>query len=82
MILASDLPLYFDGAKFADKYQLDSMRDFCVDVLGVFVCPSLPDLTLEDLADCVSEPLPSSDERLEAAELMIDLLLTDTQGGA
>jgi len=72
----------FDGAKFARKYNLDPMSDFIIDASGYLQCPFLPELTAEDIADCVLDPPPSSvDERLEAAELMIDLLL-DTQESA
>ena len=75
-------PLNFDGSKFAAKYGLD-VTAFWIDTQGFFQCPLLPDLTDADLADCIADPaIPTPatiEERLEAAELMIDLLLTDTQ---
>ncbi len=77
MINISELPLHFSGSVFAAKYKLTE-NDFWFDCNSNFTCPSLPHLTREDLLDCVAAPLPSTEERLEAAELMIDLLL-DTQ---
>jgi len=47
-----NIPMNFDGAKFAAKYSLDSLRDFRVED-GALICPSLPDLTDADLLDCV-----------------------------
>lgn len=75
-------PDNFDGAKFAQKYNLDPVHGFWVDAHGYLWCPSLPDLQASDLADCVFDPpgppIPTLEERVEAAELMINLLL-DTQ---
>lgn len=79
------VPSGFNGQLFAEKYKDISDLVFYVDANGLFQCPALPNLTATDLADCVevSEVLTATiEERLEAAELMIDLLLTDTQGGA
>ncbi len=45
------VPANFDGEKFMEKYGL-SPTDFKV-INGMLVCPSLPDLTAADLADCV-----------------------------
>lgn len=74
------IPDNFDGEKFAAKYT----PNFFVDAAGNLVCAAYPHLTAGDIADCVvSGTHPATiEERLEAAELMIDLLLTDTQGGA
>lgn len=73
MIKVSD---NFDGEKFAAKYT----PDFFVDASGNLVCAAYPNLTTGDIADCVVDGIrPATiEERLEAAELMIDLLL-DTQ---
>lgn len=78
MITVDQLPVNFSSDLFARKYGLDPMTDIAVGVNGEFIVPRLPNLTLEDLLDCVAIPPASADERLEAAELMIDLLL-DTQ---
>ncbi|RPJ29153.1 MAG: hypothetical protein EHM33_01925 [Chloroflexi bacterium] len=64
------IPPSFNGEKFAKKFNLnpENYGDFHVEVGNVLVCPSLPDLTEEDLADCVgpSELKPTLDEFVEA----------------
>lgn len=50
------IPINFDGAKFAAKYDLDPFKDF-YDSKGELICPSLPDLTDDDLLDCLADPL-------------------------
>jgi hypothetical protein len=47
------IPLNFDGQKFMKKFGVD-YHSFYVNEDGLF-CPSLPDLTEEDIADCVTE---------------------------
>jgi hypothetical protein len=54
------IPINFDGAKFAKKYNLGK-ADFWVDSYGDFRCPSLPDLKAKDLEDCILLP-PSIEE--------------------
>lgn len=52
------IPIDFDGEKFAEKYALDPINDFWSD--GEFLhCPSLPDLTDDDLLDCLVTPVYS-----------------------
>lgn len=79
-------PVNFDGATFARHHNLDEVMDFWVDVHGVFYCPSIPDLTQAILdsfvLDINQSPKPTIEERLEAAELMIDLVLDTQSGGA
>ena len=75
------VPSRFDAELFRQKYENVKDLTFYIDPDGFFQCPSIPELTSEDLLDCVGPDLPTINERLEAAELMIDLLL-DTQGGA
>lgn len=49
------MPLNFDGDKFAKKFNL-SISDFRCD--GEYlICPSLDNLTSEDLLDCIAGPL-------------------------
>ena len=50
------LPDNFDGAKFAQKYNLNPFTDFYSDGNGNLICPSLPDLTDADLLDCLTDP--------------------------
>jgi len=48
------IPNNFDGAKFADKYKLSAFDgDFWVEKGSNLICPSLPNLTGADIADCV-----------------------------
>jgi len=71
------VPDNFDGEKFASKYT----PDFYIDANGHLVCTAYPNLTLVDIADCVvsaTQP-PTFDERLEALELVTDMLM---DGGA
>jgi hypothetical protein len=79
MIPIKALPLHLDLKKLGVKFDFNAEYD-CVVSKGIFFCPSRPDLTVEDLQDCVTIPVPvvTLEERLEATELMIDLLL-DTQ---
>lgn len=49
------IPQNFDGAKFAAKYSLDPFKDFYVN-RGDLICLSLPNLTEEDLLDCLVDP--------------------------
>lgn len=73
------VPDNFDGEKFASKYT----PDFYIDAHGHLICGTYPNLTLGDIADCVTALIspPTLEERLEAAELMINLLLDTQQGG-
>ena len=62
------IPPDFNGAKFAKKFDLNPDKDYVVQLGGILDCPSLPDLTEADLADCVgpSEMPPTLDEFIEA----------------
>jgi len=53
------LPLNFDGAKFAAKYNLNPLQDFSSDGKENLICPSLPSLTDADLLDCIADPPPN-----------------------
>lgn len=59
------LPLNFDGQKFATKYSL-SQVDFRVED-GMLICPSLPELTGNDLLDCVVDVARS--DRVRARQI-------------
>lgn len=50
-----NMPANFDGEKFQEKFNL-SVNDF-VSERGIITCPSLPDLTDEDIADCVVDTI-------------------------
>lgn len=71
------IPENFDGERFASKYT----TDFYIDAHGHLICAAYPDLTLADIADCVTDatPPPTLEERLEALELVTDMLM---DGGA
>lgn len=73
-----EVPLRFDSAKFQEKYKDIVPLIFWINPEGFFECPSIPELQTSDLLDCVHLEVPTIAERLEAAELMIDLML-DTQ---
>jgi hypothetical protein len=77
----SDLPEGFSFALLAQKYNLDPASDFIIDVEGFFLAGSIPDLSAEELLEFVpSEPPPATlQERVEAAETIIDLLLMEAQ---
>jgi len=54
-----NIPNNFDGAKFALKYNLRERGDFHDDGHGYLICPTLPNLTNDDLLDCIIDPPPS-----------------------
>jgi len=60
------IPKNFDGAKFAKKFDLD-IDDFFAEY-GYLRCPSLPDLTADDLLDCLVTP-PSPAELQKSADI-------------
>lgn len=62
------VPEQFNGEKFAKKFNLDPDTDFVLRPGRVLDCPPLPDLTPEDLSDCVglSEKKPTLDEFIDA----------------
>lgn len=74
-------PVNFNGVKFAEFYNLaagGTSADFWVDGNGYFHCPSLPDLTEEDLAQFIcGEPGPTVEDRMLAAETLINLILDE-----
>jgi len=49
------IPDQFDGAVFAEKYNLNPQKDFRSDGKNL-ICPSLPGLTEADLLDCLVVP--------------------------
>lgn len=54
-----NIPNNFDGAKFALKYNLRERGDFHDDGHGYLICPTLPNLTNDDLLDCIIDPPPT-----------------------
>jgi hypothetical protein len=73
-----NIPVNFDENAFAKHYGLTPMLDMLNIGNGQMSIPRLPDLIDDDLLQFIAMPEPTIVERLEAAELMIDLLL-DTQ---
>ena len=61
------------------SFQLNSGSRFEVDYLAWVAAGNQPVIVAPD---AIAPQSATIEERLEAAELMIDLLLTDTQGGA
>lgn len=55
------IPDNFNGAKFAQKYNLDPMKDFWSDGVNL-ICPSLPNLTDNDLLDCIGDTFPTEEK--------------------
>ena len=56
------IPENFNGSKFAAKYSfstdpMEQGEQFWLDEQGLLICPSLPDLTEADIADCVDDPI-------------------------
>jgi hypothetical protein len=51
--MAIKIPQDFDGQKFINKFGV-GLHDFRVDENGLH-CPSLPNLTEADIADCVTD---------------------------
>ena len=47
------VPARFDGKKFMAKYGITDPRSFKILAGGVLVCAAFPDLTDNDLLDCV-----------------------------
>ena len=74
-------PVNFDAEKFRAFYNLplfDQGRTFWIDHDGFLQCPSLPDLTAEDLTSFVYDPPgPVIEDRLQAAETLINLILDE-----
>jgi hypothetical protein len=46
------IPNNFDGKKFAEKFSLNKSA-FFIDAEGELICPSIPDLSADDVADCL-----------------------------
>lgn len=78
-IHTSALPEGFSFALLAQKYNLDPASDFIIDVEGFFLAGSIPDLSAGDLLEFVpTEPPPATlQERVEAAETLINLILSE-----
>lgn len=74
-------PENFSALKFCAKYNIPIERIICSEP-NYLHYPIDLEITEADLLDCIADPpgppLPTVEERIEAAELMIDLLL-DTQ---
>ena len=66
--MAIKIPQDFDGQKFIDKFGI-GLRDFRVDENGL-ICPSLPDLTEADIADCVTDWVKYYEEHPRKAEML------------
>ena len=71
-----NIPEKFDGKKFSEKYNLDTLNgDFWIDQSGL-VCPSLPDLTDADIADCVVTPTYNIAPTTNVVIINSDVLIT------
>lgn len=53
-MISIPIPYNFDGSKFAKKYNLSTF-EFYSDGVNL-ICPSLDNLTSEDLVDCIADP--------------------------
>ena len=75
------VPYNFDGTQFAEFYGLSTgpvSGDFWIDGNGFFHCPSLPDLTEDDLAQFTyipQEPPATTEQEIEALKLVIGMLM-------
>ena len=75
------LPANFDTRKFAQFYGLSTeifSGDFYVYGNGFLCCPSLPDLTEDDLAQFTyipQEPPATTEQEIEALKLVIGMLM-------
>src|SRR5512140_3695711 len=59
-------PPNFDGKKFMEKFNIRDAHTFWIE-RGLLYCPSLPDLTEADIADCVTDL--ARKERVDARQL-------------
>lgn len=75
-------PADFDSKKFMTFYNLPGDPQagaFWIDAQGFFQCPALPNLTQEELSQFTLEDKPATlEQRTEALELLIDILLEPT----
>jgi len=67
------LPTDFDGAKFAEKHDLDPRAGFYVDN-GFLILPGMDELTANDLANCIIDE-PTDTEKQKVAELAAGITL-------
>lgn len=74
-------PTNFDARKFAQFYGLSIeifSADFYLDGNGFLQCPSLPDLTEDDLAQFTSippEPPATIEQEIKALKLVVGMLM-------
>ena len=82
------IPNNFDGAKFAEKYNLEKSH-LWIDGNGEFQCPSIPKLKESDLSDCILLHL-TTDEKIQQAykdagitdSAKIEALIEDREGNS
>ena len=75
------VPDNFNARQFAEFYGLSAepySGDYWIDGNGFFQCPSLPDLTEEDLARFTSispEPPATIEQEINALKLVVGMLI-------